>query len=54
MAKVVNSVFTDNVLTDAAIVASYSGVVYIDSLTTFSNNSPKDHTTEGTGATIEI
>jgi len=53
VAKIVNSVFTDNSSTDAAVVASYSGVVYLDSLTTFSGNSPKDFTTEGTGARIE-
>jgi len=53
VAKIVDSVFADNVSTDAAVVASYSGVVYVDSLTTFSGNSPENFTTEGTGARIE-
>jgi len=53
-AKIVSSTFTNNTADDAAIVASYSATVIVDSNTIFSNNYPKDYTTEGTGAKILI
>ena len=51
-AKIVASTFDGNSSLDAAIVASYSATVILDSLTNFTNNDPTKYTTEGTGATI--